>query len=195
MRRIRAQIFVYVAAAGCATFGAGLAARAETSSEVHTSNGSARVTRETATVAAIDKKDRVVMLQNEQGETTAVDVPPDLKMFDKLKVGDRVDVDYYQGLAVSMLPPGSTPTRTERESRSTAGAGGASVGREITASAEILSVDAARNMVTFKGQRGIRTVHVEDPRLQQMLATLKPGQVVQLTYKQAMAASIRPAAK
>jgi L-ascorbate metabolism protein UlaG (beta-lactamase superfamily) len=71
-------------------------------------------------------------------------------------------------------------------------AGGA---REVTASAEIISVDAAANKVTFKGPRGVRTVIVQDPALQSKLPSLKPGQVVQLTYTEAMAASIQPAAK
>jgi hypothetical protein len=198
MRPNRVQLFVCVAATTFVPAALTLvpsAARAQSSAEVHTSNGSTRVVRQTATVTAIDRKQRVVMLQDREGETNAVDVPPDVKMFDKLKVGDRVDVDYSQGLAVSMLPQGTTPTRTERQTRSTSGPSGASIGNEITASAEILSVDPSRNMVTFRGQRGVRTVAVDDPRLQQMLPTLHAGQVVQLTYRQAMAVSIRPAAK
>ena len=40
-----------------------------------------------------------------------------------------------------------------------------------------------------------RTVTVSDPALQKKLPNLKPGQVVQFTYSEQMAASIRPAAK
>jgi hypothetical protein len=38
-------------------------------------------------------------------------------------------------------------------------------------------------------------VQVRDPRLQHLLLSLKPGQVVQVTYRQATAASLRPAAR
>jgi hypothetical protein len=54
---------------------------------------------------------------------------------------------------------------------------------------------SAANKVTFKGPRGVRTVEVQDPSLQAKLPSLKPGQVVQLTYTEAMAASIQPAGK
>jgi hypothetical protein len=182
------------AGAACATFAVAPAVRAEMSSETHTSNGAARVTRETATVVAIDPRERVVMLQDERGQTNAIDVPPDVKMFDKLKVGDRIDVDYYEGLALSLLPPGTKPTRTERETRSTTGTGAANIGNEVNVSAEIISVDPSQDTVTFKGPRGVRTVRVNDPQLQRTVMSLKPGQVVQLTYRRATAASIRPSA-
>ena len=60
----------------------------------------------------------------------------------------------------------------------------------------MVSVDQAANTVTFKGPQGkIRTVNVEDAALQAKLATLKPGQVVQFDYTEAVAADIRPASK
>ena len=62
-------------------------------------------------------------------------------------------------------------------------------------SAEVTSVDAANNKVSFKGPKGqVRTVTVQDPAMQKKLPGLKPGQVVQFTYTEAVAASIRPAA-
>jgi cold shock CspA family protein len=41
----------------------------------------------------------------------------------------------------------------------------------------------------------MRTVYVADAALQQKLASMKPGQVVQFDYTEAQAASIRPSAK
>lgn len=175
----------------CGVLGGGARVRAQGTAEVRTANGAARTVRVTAQIVAIDPADRVLTLQDERGASTTVEVPPDIKGFAALKVGDRVDVDYYEGIAMQLLPPGSKPTRTDRQLRS-ATAGGVNVGHEVTASAEIISVDQAENDVTFKGARGVRTVHVDDPHLQRMVATLKPGQVVQVTYRQATAASIRP---
>ena len=40
---------------------------------------------------------------------------------------------------------------------------------------------------------GIVGLYLKNPKLQQKLPDLKPGQVVQFTYTEAMAASIRPA--
>jgi Cu/Ag efflux protein CusF len=136
-----------------------------------------------------------VTLKNEEGEKVSVQVPQDMKNFDKLKVGDKVDIDYYESLAVAMMPPGSKPSMSERTTKSREMGGGVA-GREITASAEVISVDPAANKVTFKGPRGqIKTVTVHDPDMQKKLSSLKPGQVVQFTYTEAVAASIRPSAK
>ncbi len=146
----------------------------------------------TATVAAIDRSDRSVTLKAEDGTETTINVPSDVKAFDKLKTGEKVDIDYYESLAVSMAPTGAKPTVTERHGRSVDMGGGVR-GREVMMTAEIVSVDASANKVTFKGPKGnMRTVHVTNPSLQEKLPSLKPGQVVQFDYTQATAASIRP---
>jgi len=153
-----------------------------------------QMTHVTATITAIDKSTRTVTLKNEEGEKVQIQAPQDMKNFDKLKVGDKVDVDYYESLAVAMMPPGSKPSMSER-TKTMRETGGGATGKEITASAEVVSVDPAANKVTFKGPRGqIKTISVHDPDMQKKLPSLKPGQVVQFTYTEATAASIRPSA-
>jgi hypothetical protein len=81
---------------------------------------------------------------------------------------------------------------TERRGRAVDMGGGVR-GREVTMTAEVVSVDPSANIVTFKGPKGnLRTVHVQNPTLQEKLPSLKPGQVVQFDYTQATAASIKP---
>jgi hypothetical protein len=166
-----------------------------TTTEMGTGSPSTTTTvHATVTVSSIDKANRKLTFKKSNGEKETIAVAPDVKAFDHLKVGDKIDVDYMESVALQMLPPGSKPTATERTAR------GGDMGmhggaREVTASAEIISVDAAANKVTFKGPRGVRTVEVQDPALQSKLPSLKPGQVVQLTYTEAIAASIQPASK
>ena len=74
--------------------------------------------------------------------------------------------------------------------------GGGLRGREVTMTAEVVSVDPAANKVTFKGPKGnVRTIDVENPSLQAKLPSLKPGQVVQFDWVEAVAASIQKSAK
>ena len=73
----------------------------------------ARRTRETMVVTAIDRTKRSVTLQNADGEPRTVGVPPDMKSFDTLKVGDHVDVDYYESIALAMMPPGTKSSVSE----------------------------------------------------------------------------------
>ena len=172
---------------------AGAAPTTETS-ESSTASGheQSQLTHMTATVAAIDRSDRSVTLKAEDGTETTINVPSDVKAFDKLKAGDKVDIDYYESLAVSLAPTGSKPTVSERHGRSV-DMGGGIRGREVMMTAEVVSVDTSANKVTFKGPKGnMRTVHVTNPTLQEKLPSLKPGQVVQFDYTQATAASIRP---
>jgi Cu/Ag efflux protein CusF len=158
-----------------------------------TGSSAGELSHATAMVTGIDRSARTVTLKKEDGEVVTVDVPADVKAFDRLKVGDRIDIDFYESLAIQMLPPGSKPSASERQRRSMTTSGGTNV-REMTVSAQVVSVDPAANKVTFKGPRGrLQTITVQDPQMQQKLPSLKPGQVVQFTYTDATAASIRPA--
>jgi hypothetical protein len=146
-------------------------------------------------VAAIDRAARKVTVKDPDGEKYTIEVPQELAGFDRLKVGDHVDLDYYQAMAVSILPPGSKPSMSERKAVS-AGVPGkpGSVGRQLTVSAKVVKVDPGSNEVTFKGPKGeTNTVKVDNPDLQSKLPDLKPGDVVQLSYTEAVAAEIRPA--
>jgi hypothetical protein len=124
-----------------------------------------------------------------------IDVPAEVKSYDTLKVGDKIDIDYQESIAVSLLPTGTKPSASETTSMNRMAKGVGATSREVTASATIIAVDPKKNEVTFKGPRGnVRTVTVQDPAVQARLPALKVGQVVQITYTEAMVLSIRPSA-
>ena len=114
--------------------------------------------------------------------------------FDTLKVGDHVDVDYYESIGLALMPAGSKATLSETTTGGRTGEPGvAAVGRQITATVEVVGVDEVMNKVTFKGPKGnVRTVTVYDPAMQKKLTDLQPGQMVQISYREAIAASIKP---
>ena len=145
----------------------------------------------TVTVTAIDKDTRELTVKKADGSKATFQVPTEVAMFDKLKVGDKVDIDYGESLAVEMLPPGSKPSQSEQVARAPGMAG-----REMTVSAEVVAVDPASNHVTFKGPSGnVETIAVRDPAMQQKLPNVKPGQVIQFTYTQAIIGAIQPHSK
>jgi cold shock CspA family protein len=177
--------------------GTAFAAPSGEESETNTENGQTRtqLIHTTATVTGVNHGTRTAMIKTADGEETAVHVPEAVKEFNNLKTGDKVDIDYYESLAISMAPSGTKPSMSERKGRAV-DVGGGLRGREMTVSAEVVSVDPSNNTVTFKGPKGVmRTVHVENAAMQAKLASLKPGQVVQFDYTGAVAASIRPEAK
>jgi hypothetical protein len=117
-----------------------------------------------------------------------------VKAFDTLKVGDHIEIDYFESVSLSMLPAGTKPSMTETTSGGRMGEGkGGAVAREMQFSATITSIDAKNNRVSLRGPRGnLKTVTVQDPEVQRKLPSMKVGQVVQLTYTEAVAASIKP---
>jgi hypothetical protein len=154
------------------------------------------LTHESVVVTSIDRAKRTATLQNPEGETKTVTIPADVKAFDTVKVGDHIDIDYYESMALEVLPKGSKPSMSQRTSRMGTGTGAGGMSKETNISAEIVSVDTNNNKVTFKGPQGeTRTVSVSDPDIQKRLPDLKPGQVVQLTYTEAVAASLRKTGK
>lgn len=155
-----------------------------------------RRVHETVVVTSIDRTTRSVTLQNADGDARTLGVPPDMKSFDTLKVGDHVDVDYSESIAVALMPAGAKASMTETTSGGRmVEPGVATAGRQVTATVEIVSVDEVMNRVTFKGPKGtVRTVTVYDPAMQRRLDTLQTGQMVQITYREALVASIKPSA-
>jgi hypothetical protein len=152
-----------------------------------------RTTHESVVVTSIDRAHRTATLQNKDGETKTIDVPSDLRAFDSLKVGDHVDIDYFQSIAIAVLPAGSKPavTGTGSVRRVVNGVGVSS--RELTVTATIVAVDPRTDTITFRGPRDeLMTVAVDDPSLQRRLPDLRVGQIVELTYTEATAASLGP---
>jgi hypothetical protein len=92
-----------------------------------------------------------------------------------------------------MLPAGTKPSATEKEAMARTGKEAGVHGKQTSISAEVLEVDAANNKVVFKGPKGnARVVNVADPDMQAKLPNLKPGQVVQITYTEAVAVALQP---
>jgi hypothetical protein len=133
-------------------------------------------TKMTATVEKVDVKDRKVSLRDPEGQSFQVQVPEGAGNLQNLKKGDKVDLTYTESLAVALLPPGQAAPPTEERQATGHEMGGGQAARQVTAAITITAVDTANNTVSFKAPDGSKkTVKVEDPDMQQRLATLKPG--------------------
>lgn len=145
------------------------------------------MTHAPVTVTKINKGTRHLTVKKPDGSRQTFQVPSEVAMFDKLKVGDKIDIDYGERVAVDVLPVGSKPSASEGVAT-----GPGMAGRTARVSAEIVGIDPTTNHITFKGPDGdVETVAVQDPTLRGKLPSLEPGQVVQLTFTQAVIGSIR----
>jgi hypothetical protein len=147
-----------------------------------------RTVERKATITAIDTAKRLATLKGEGGNEFEVEVSPEVTNFDKLQVGDTVVATYTQSLGVRIEPASEASPGMKETSTATPAVGQAKVGREVTATLRVESVDATNNMVTLSDGAGRSAqVDIVDPRARERLKTLKPGEMVVITYTEALA--------
>ena len=157
----------------------------------------ARTVTVRGTVEAIDKENHTVTLKGPKGGTLTLTVQ-DPKKLEAVKVGDPVVARYYESLAIQVRKAGqATPGASSQEAVVSSKPGetpGGAVGRQVTVTVTITSIDAKAQTVTVKGPRGnVETVKVRDPK---NLVGVKVGDLVELTYTQALAIALdKPAGK
>ncbi len=154
----------------------------------------------TAKVVAVDPEARLLELQGPHNVVT-IEVPESVHDLETIAVGDEVAVTYYVGVAAVFAGKTKEGDEPDREVEVRAGsvtappgtAPGRAVGRSVTAKVTIQSVDKEFQTVTFTGPRGLtRVVGVNDPKMQTFAAKLKPGDQVEITYYEALAARVVP---
>jgi hypothetical protein len=148
------------------------------------------------TIQAINQSDRHLVVLGADGERHVIEAGPAVRNFDEVRPGDRVVVSYYEGIVAEVKPKGegsqSSTTAKARTPSDTLPAG--AVSRNVAATVHVDSVDAASNTITFKPSDGIaRKLTVEHPDAKRFIGELKPGDEVQITYREATAVSIEPA--
>jgi hypothetical protein len=127
----------------------------------------------------------------------AVVASDEVKNFDQIKVGDMLMVRYMQSLALELQKAKSTATginvnetavKAQPGQRPAVGAA-----REITAIAKVTAVDAKAKTISLTGPRGNTvTLDVQNP---EQFKVVKMGDEVLVTYTEAVAVSVEPAAK
>ncbi|HQR84732.1 MAG: hypothetical protein B7Z19_01810 [Polynucleobacter sp. 32-46-5] len=144
------------------------------------------------TVTKIDKKSRTIYFKNNEGESKFI-AGPEIKNFDQIKKGDRLNVNYELAMAIELIKTKSDGIRSKVETASeTTSKPGEKPTRLIsnttTIIADIVAVDRAKKLVSVKGPSGkVTTVTVKNP---QLLADVNVGEQVKVVYYDAMAASI-----
>ncbi len=143
-------------------------------------------------VTKIDKKTRTIFFKNNEGESKFV-AGPEIKNFDQIKKGDRLNVTYELAVAIELIKTKSDGIRSKVETSSeSASKLGEKPSRTITNTttiiADIVNVDRAKNLVSVKGPSGkVTVVTVKNPAL---MADVNVGEQVKVVYFDAMAASI-----
>jgi hypothetical protein len=154
----------------------------------------------TATVTAIDLENRLVTITGPEGNSHVMQVTEQVKNLPQARVGDHVNIKYYSSAYVDIVKTdGKTDMGTEAAAaKITAPAGqkpAGAIGVEVKRKAEVVFVDPYQKFISFRSpDRGLRKISLKDsPDLQHYLQELKKGDIVEVTYTEAMAISLEPA--
>ena len=146
----------------------------------------------TATVKSINQKTRMVTLLRSDGEPIRFRVGDDVTNLPQVRKGDLVNVTYYESVALHLRKPGrgrmgvTVDADAARAEPGELPAG--AVGRELKVTSKIVAVDRRNRTVTLELPSTERiTFAVEKPA---RLSRLKVGDLVQATYREAIAVAV-----
>jgi hypothetical protein len=150
-----------------------------------------------ATVTAINQKTRMVTLRESDGHEDTFRVDERVKNLPQVRKGDVVTATYYRAIAARIMKPGeANPSVTAGGGLETAPLGQKPAGvdaRTVQITATVTKIDRAKQEVTLRGPQGKSVVvAVKDPA---NLEKVKKGDLVEITYTEAVAISVAKASK
>ena len=149
-----------------------------------------------ATITAIDKATRDVTLKGQQGNLMTVTAGPEVKNFDKLKVGDQVDLQYIEALTLELKKGGGMVVAAPR--RRTRSAPRRARCRAVQWAARSSSLptssqwNPANQIVTLKGPNQTVDLRIAD---QEQFKRIAKGDQVEAKFTQALAVAVEPATR
>jgi Cu/Ag efflux protein CusF len=144
-----------------------------------------------AVVVAIDAASRTLTLKGAKGKIVDVNVPPEAKNFDEIRIGDTVTVEYARALTLELKPTGSIRSRTSESASAPAPAGavaGGAAAKQVVIMANVTAINAKEGYVTLRGPKGNSVdLAVPDPK---QLKRIKVGDQVEAVYTEALAITV-----
>lgn len=146
-------------------------------------------------ITAIDTADRMITLRGEEGNEVVVHAGEQVRNFPQLALGDIVTLMYRRSVAYDLQPAGSGEAGVyvqEGGARTVEGQKpGGIVGETVTVLAPIVAINRGDNTVSVRGPRGnVQVIHVVRPEYQKQLGKLNIGDMLRITYTEAMAISV-----
>jgi hypothetical protein len=145
------------------------------------------------TIEAIEQSTRLLTVVDDKGIHEDIYVPLEVKRFPELKIGDKITARYYDNVVVRLRRPGDAPVADEKISATplAGGAPGGTVARQRSITATVTAIDPKVPSITVRGPNGwLYSRRVKDAKA---LAAVKVGDQLDITWTEAMMASVEPA--
>ena len=150
-----------------------------------------------AIVTAVDQSQRLVTVRGPQGNEVTLEAGPEVRNLAQVQIGDTVRVVYEQAYIATLtdaeevspsVPLTVGAIRAEPGERP-----GAAIGTMVTMSVKIESVGPDGLTVTFSGPDGqLTAIYVRREESQAFVRSLRPGDIVELTFAEALAIMVEP---
>jgi Cu/Ag efflux protein CusF len=145
---------------------------------------------ETGIVEAVEAQTRTITLKKPDGTFVSTVAGPEIKRFDEIKIGDKVNARYYENVVLRLKQPGEADVDTG--AKGTTGSEqvlpGGTKAKQRTITASITAIDPNTPSVTFTGPNGWKyTSRVQDTAA---LAKVKVGDKVDITWTEAVLVSV-----
>jgi hypothetical protein len=173
----------------------GLVAAAGLVAMAHTAMAQSKTVRsemrtETGTIEAIEASSRTLTLKKADGTFVTTVAGPDIKRLEELKLGDTVNVRYYENVIVRVKRPGESDVVSS--AKGTTGSEqvlpGGTKAKQVTITATITAIDPTAPSITFTGPHGWKySSKVQDT---EALAKVKVGDKVDIVWTEAMLVSV-----
>jgi hypothetical protein len=151
------------------------------------------------TIKSVDHATRHLVVTGPSGEEVAIKVPPDIRNFDQLKPGDKINATYTIEVEIALSPPNAPLSKdsiTRVETRSTKGAmPGGSVANHIIVTGAVVGIDNVHHTLKLVSPQGgeVHTVLVTDPEGLKAMAHLKVGDKITAYVTESLLIATHPA--
>lgn len=146
----------------------------------------------TATIQALNVKERIVVLADAEGNVRIVEVIPEVNNFDQLAIGDVVTSEFYESVALQIAEPDAKPMETEGITVISAPKGakpGVVKIKIISEIVEVVGVNRKYNILRYRAPGKQVAILKVDPKVSTM-TNLKPGKKILVTRTEAVAISV-----
>ena len=150
----------------------------------------------TLTVRDIDRETRQLTVAG-GGERFTLRASEDVRNFDQIAVGDKVNIEFIESIALEMAAPADTGEAIALGGAAIAAEGqkpAAAVGGVVSGVVQFLSYDRSRQTVVFRTLSGDVFTTKVAPEMRNFAASREPGDRVVVTYSTGLAVSVTPAA-
>ncbi len=148
-------------------------------------------------ITALDARSRAVTITGADGAILEFVAGPNVRNFSRLKVGDKVILDYTAAVALDLQPAGSEAVGVTAAKAGTVPIRGTAPGgaqsNTVSIVTEVAAVDPVAHTIALRGPRGnTQIIAVEREDLRAKLPNVKRGDLLRISYTEAVAVSIQP---